>query len=141
MFMCDEFNIVRFVDAQDDAYERALKELQGGRKRSCWMWYIFPQLKDLGYSRRAKFYGISGIEEARVYHEHPVLGPRLREVTETILNLPGDDAVAIFGEVDAMKLHSSMTLFDAVSPNDIYALVLYKFFDGRVDHNTVNFLD
>lgn len=132
----DKYNMNRFIETQEGIYPIALKELQEGRKRSHWMWYIFPQLKHLGHSCNAKFYGISGIEEATAYLEHPILGQRIREVSETILNLPDNDAKAIFGGIDAMKLHSSMTLFDVVSPNDVFARVLDKYFDGLRDNRT-----
>ncbi|MDE6786316.1 MAG: DUF1810 domain-containing protein, partial [Muribaculaceae bacterium] len=99
----ETYNLNRFVEAQDGIYPIALKELQEGRKRSHWIWYIFPQLKHLGHSYNAKYYGISGIEEAAAFLQHPILGQRLREVTSTILHLSGNDAEAIFGSVDAMK--------------------------------------
>lgn len=136
----DKYNLNRFIEAQSGVYHIALKELQDGRKRSHWMWYIFPQFKHLGYSRNSKFYGISGPEEAAAYLENPVLSQRLREVSATILNLPTDDAVEIFGEIDARKLQSSMTLFDLVSPNDIYAQVLDKYFNGQRDKITINII-
>lgn len=136
----DRFNLGRFVEAQEGAYATALRELQEGRKQSHWIWYIFPQLKHLGYSRNSKFYGISGTEEATAYLENPVLSQRLREVSATILNLPTDDAVEVFGEIDARKLQSSMTLFDLVSPNDIYAQVLDKYFNGQRDKITINII-
>ena len=100
------------------------------------MWYIFPQLKNLGHSYNSKFYGISGIEEAKAYLEHPILGLRLREVSETILNLSCDNAVTVFGGIDSCKLRSSMTLFDIVSPGDIFAKVIDKFFNGQRDRFT-----
>lgn len=133
----DKHNLNRFVKAQEDVYPIALKELQEGRKRSHWMWYIFPQLKHLGHSYNAKLYGISGLEEATAYLEHPILGQRIREVSEAIMELPGNDAEVIFGGIDAMKLRSSMTLFDLVSPNDIFALVLDKYFDGSYCFRTI----
>lgn len=136
----DKYNLNRFIEAQSGVYHITLKELQDGRKRSHWMWYIFPQFKHLGYSRNSKFYGISGPEEAAAYLENPVLSQRLREVSATILNLPTDDAVEIFGEIDARKLQSSMTLFDLVSPNDIYAQVLDKYFNGQRDKITINII-
>mgnify|MGYP005920843095 CR=1 FL=1 len=136
----DKYNLNRFIEAQSGVYHIALKELQDGRKRSHWMWYIFPQFKHLGYSRNSKFYGISGPEEAAAYLENPVLSQRLREVSATILNLPTDDAVEIFGEIDARKRQSSMTLFDLVSPNDIYAQVLDKYFNGQRDKITINII-
>ncbi len=133
----DKYNLSRFVDAQADIYQIALQELQEGRKRSHWMWYIFPQLKRLGHSYNAKYYGLSGIEEASVYLQAPTLGTRLRDVSEAILALPTNDAREVFGGIDSMKLRSSMTLFDAVSPDDIFARVLEKFFDGKRDNKTL----
>lgn len=139
--MCsNNFNLVRFVEAQNGVYPIALKELQEGRKRSHWMWYVFPQFKHLGHSYNAKYYGISGIEEAAAFLKHPILGQRLREVTSTILNLQENDAEAIFGGIDAIKLRSSMTLFHFISSNDIYTSVLDKYFQGDKDNRTVSIL-
>lgn len=136
--MGDKYNLSRFIEAQEGTYHIVLKELQEGRKRSHWMWYIFPQLKHLGHSNNAKYYGISGIAEATAYLQHPILGQRLREVTSAILHLSGNDAEATFGGIDAMKLRSSMTLFDVVSPNDIFAQVLDKYFNGQSDNRTIS---
>lgn len=136
--MNDIYDIKRFVDAQSDVYPIALRELQEGKKRSHWMWYIFPQLKGLGHSYNSKFYGISGPEESLEYLEDPILGQRLREVSNTILNLATCDAVEVFGGIDSCKLNSSMTLFDFVSPNDIFARVLDKYFNGQRDNRTIN---
>ncbi len=105
------------------------------------MWYIFPQLKGLGHSYNSKFYGISGPEEASEYLEDPILGQRLREISNVILNLATDDAVAVFGSIDSRKLKSSMTLFDLVSPNDIFARVLDKYFNGQRDRSTIVLLN
>lgn len=138
--LIDKYNLLRFSKAQEDSYQVALKELQEGRKRSHWMWYIFPQLKHLGHSYNAKFYGISGIEEAAAYLQHPVLGQRLREVSETIINLPDNDAEAIFGGIDAIKLRSSMTLFDIESPDDVFSRVLDKYFNGQRDNKTITLI-
>ena len=137
----NNFNLVRFVEAQNGVYPIALKELQEGRKRSHWMWYIFPQLKYLGHSYNAKYYGISGIAEATAYLQHPILGQRLREVTSTILNLQENDAEAIFGGIDAIKLRSSMTLFDVVSPQDVFARVLDKYFGGQRDSKSIKLIE
>lgn len=133
-------NLDRFLLSQDRIYQVALKELKGGRKRSHWMWYVFPQLKHLGHSYNAKYYGISGIEEASAFLQHPILGQRLRKVSETILHHPENDAEVIFGFVDAMKLRSSMTLFDAVSPNDIFTQAIDKYFNGQSDNRTISIL-
>ena len=135
-----EYNLDRFIDAQSRVYPTALKELQQGQKRSHWMWYIFPQLKQLGYSYNSKYYGISGRDEATAYLEDPILGPRLREVSEANLALPTDDAREVFGGIDSMKLRSSMTLFDAVAPADIFARVIDKYFRGRRDQRTLTLI-
>ena len=119
-----KYNLNRFVEAQEGVYSVALSELREGWKRSHWMWYIFPQLMGLGHSYNSNFYGISGIEEATAYLRHLVLGARLREVSNAILNLPTDNAVEVFGSIDSRKLKSSMTLFDIASPNDIFFLVI-----------------
>lgn len=136
----DNYNLNRFLEAQRDIYPIALTELQEGHKRSHWMWYIFPQLKHLGHSYNSKFYGIEGTEEARAYLDQPVLAKRLREACMAILNLPTDDAYEIFGGIDSHKLKSSMTLFDVVSPDDIFARILDKFFRGHRDHRTLTIL-
>lgn len=136
--MCNnDYDLNRFLEAQNGVYSIALKELQEGCKRSHWMWYIFPQLKYLGHSYNAKYYGISGIAEATAYLQHPILGQHLRAVTSTILHLSGNDAEAIFGGVDAMKLRSSMTLFDVVSPQDVFSRVLDKYFGGQRDSKSI----
>ena len=122
-------------------YHVALNELPEGWKRSHWMWYVFPQLKHLEHAYNAKYYGISGIAEATVYLQHPILVQHLREVTSTILNLFGNDAEAIFGGVDAMKLRSSMTLFDVVYPNDIFAQIIDKYFNGQRDVLTLKIIN
>ena len=136
----NNYDLNRFVEAQIGVYPIALKELQDGQKRSHWMWYVFPQLKHLGHSYNAKYYGISWIEEATAFLHYPILGQRLRETASTILNLSGNDAEAIFGGVDAMKLRSSMTLIDVVSPNDIFAQVIDKYFDGQSDNRTISII-
>lgn len=132
--------IERFVQAQSEVYSLALNEIKSGRKRSHWMWYIFPQLKGLGHSCNSNFYGISGAEEAKEYLEQPILGQRLTEVSNAILNLATDNAVDVFGGIDSRKLKSSMTLFDFVSPNDIFARVLDKYFNGQRDNRTIKIL-
>lgn len=133
----DSFNLNRFIIAQDAVYDTVVAELSDGCKRSHWMWYIFPQLKHLGHSYNAKFYGISGWEEAKAYLANPILDARLRKVSEIILALPEDDAREVFGGIDAIKLRSSMTLFDLVAPNDIFYRVLEKYFNGKRDRRTI----
>ena len=136
----DKYNLIRFIEAQTGVYPIALRELQEGRKRSHWMWYIFPQLKHLGHSYNSKFYGLSGKDEATAYLAEPVLNQRLREVSDVIFNLPTNDACEVFGGIDGMKLRSSMTLFDIVSPNDIFARILDKYFNGQRDNRTLTII-
>ena len=136
----DKYNLQRFIDAQDLIYPIVIKELQEGEKRSHWMWYIFPQLKQLGYSHNSKFYGISGLEEAAEYIQDTTLNQRIREVSKIILDLSTDNAIEVFGSIDSCKLRSSMTLFDAVSPNDIFACVLDKYFNGQRDEQTIKMI-
>lgn len=136
----DKYNLTRFIEAQSEVYPIALRELQEGCKRSHWMWYIFPQLKPLGHSYNSKFYGLSGVDEASEYLKDPILGQRLREVSLTILNLPTDNAREIFGGIDSVKLRSSMTLFDIASPNDVFARVLDKYFNGKRDYHTITII-
>ena len=116
----DPFNLARFVDAQSDGvYERALGELSAGHKTSHWMWFIFPQHRDLGRSSTAKFYGLSGVEEAAAYADHPLLGERLRKCCHAILpHLLGGPAANVLGPIDALKLRSSMEIFAAAVPGD-----------------------
>lgn len=138
--MNENYNLKRFIDAQEGVYPVALRELREGRKRSHWMWYIFPQLKQLGHSYNSKYYGLSGKDEAAAYLAEPVLGQRLREVSTAILNLPTNDAHEVFGGIDSLKLRSSMTLFDLVSPNDVFARVLDKYFNGQRDNRTLSII-
>ena len=119
--MTDRFNLQRFVEAQSGGiFEQALAELNGGRKQSHWMWFIFPQHRDLGRSERARFYGLTGLDEARAYAAHPVLGPRLRQCCRAILPhlQSGQIAEAILGPIDAMKLRSSMEIFSEAVPGE-----------------------
>ena len=137
--MQDEYRLQRFVDAQDDdgTYESALRELRDGRKRSHWMWFIFPQIAGLGQSPTSRRYAISSLEEARAYVEHPVLGPRLEECARALLQRTGASARDIFGGIDAMKLRSSMTLFHRADPdNALYSEVLDRYFGGEPDEAT-----
>ena len=128
----DEYDLTRFVNAQESVYETARDELLHGMKRSHWMWYIFPQLRGLGHSAVSNYYGISGQAEAEAYLTHPLLGRRLREVTRIMLETDNKSAVAIFGHTDACKLRSSMTLFEAVAGNDpLFGHVLEKFYAGE----------
>ena len=123
---------------QQSDYAMALQEMKDGEKRSHWIWYIFPQLRGLGHSSNSWIYGLADMEEAKVYLSHPVLGARLREVTQAVLAHHGKDIVAVMGSaIDARKLRSSMTLFDAVSPNDIFRDVLNAFYDGKEDRRSL----
>jgi uncharacterized protein (DUF1810 family) len=130
----------RFIQAHENDYQTALAEVRVGYKCSHWMWYIFPQLKGLGFSSTAQYYGINGREEAIAYLKHPVLGARLREITSVLLTLEGKSAVEIFGRTDAKKLRSSMTLFYAVSEDDLFKKVLDKYYDGKSDGRTLAML-
>lgn len=130
----------RFIKAQDlyGTYETALQEMKDGQKRSHWIWFIFPQLKGFGHSYNSRYYSIDGMEEAKAYLTHPVLGKRLKEITAVLLTHTDEDVVEMMGShIDAIKLRSSMTLFDAVSPNDVFGEALDAFFDGRRDGRTV----
>jgi uncharacterized protein (DUF1810 family) len=133
----DPFDLSRFLSAQESVFETALRELRQGRKASHWMWFIFPQLDGLGTSSMAKKYAISGLEEARAYLRHPVLGPRLLECCRAILSVEGKSASEIMGYPDDMKLRSSMTLFSLVdgSPSE-FREVLSKVFEGKPDQRT-----
>lgn len=127
--MNDPYNLQRFIDAQDGVYETALAELRDGAKQSHWMWFIFPQLAGLGRSSTAIFYGISGRAETSGYLAQPLLGARLHEAVDALLPWVGKrSAEQILGAIDAMKLRSSLTLFDVVRPGDIFAQALKAFF-------------
>ena len=140
--MSDPHNLQRFIDAQDDVFETALTELRSGTKQSHWMWFIFPQLTGLGLSPTSQYYGVGSLDEARAYLEHPVLGPRLRDCVEALLSHAGTcTAEQILGSIDAMKLRSSMTLFDKVSPHDIFAEAIHAFFDADFDERTLALLN
>ena len=125
------YDLERFLEAQKLDYMSALNEIKDGEKRSHWIWYIFPQIKGLGHSYNSEFYGISSKEEAKAYLEHPVLGVRLREITQVLLDCGNPSADDIFGFPDVLKVRSCMTLFDLVSPNDIFNDVLYKYYEGQ----------
>lgn len=131
------YNLERFVTAQKGIYFTALQELQRGRKDSHWMWFIFPQVKGLGRSAASEYYGISGLDEATAYMEHPVLGPRLTECAWALLQHKDKTASEIMGHIDAMKLRSSMTLFREAAPeNPLFDAVLNAFYNGEPDHRT-----
>ena len=139
--MSDPYNLQRFVDAQDSIYETALAELRAGAKRSHWMWFIFPQLAGLGRSQTAQFYGIASLAEARAYLDHPLLGPRLRECVETLLPWRDRPAEQILGPIDLLKLRSSLTLFDRVDPQSMFAAALAAFYEAAPDQRTLALLN
>ncbi|GAB3638159.1 DUF1810 domain-containing protein [Hymenobacter arcticus] len=135
--MTQETNLQRFLDAQATAYPQALAEIHAGRKRSHWMWFIFPQIQGLGFSQISKHYAINDLEEAEAYVQHPVLGERLVEISTALLGLASSDANRVFGDPDDLKLKSSMTLFAAVpGANPVFEAVLAKFFRGGHDAKT-----
>jgi uncharacterized protein (DUF1810 family) len=137
----DPHRLRRFVDAQDAAgtYERAVAELRSGRKRGHWMWFVFPQIAGLGSSPTAREYAISGLDEARAYLAHPVLGPRLVECAHVLAAGPAADPVAVFGSVDALKLRSSMTLFARAADDPApFRAVLDRFYGGAEDDATTS---
>lgn len=132
-----EYNLERFVKAQEIDYPQALSEIRNGLKQGHWIWYVFPQIKGLGHSYNSEFYGISSKEEANAYLEHPILGQRLREITQVLLDCDNKSADDILGFPDVLKVRSCMTLFDLVSPNDIFSDVLYKYYEGQRCDKTI----
>ena len=133
------YDLQRFIDAQQPVFDRVIAELKQGRKPGHWIWFIFPQLKGLGHSSNSEFFGISSLQEAAAYVQHPVLGPRLVQCTELVNSVEGSSAEDIFGEIDAMKFRSSMTLFAKAAPdNRIFAEAIRKYFGGRLDGLTIN---
>jgi len=138
----DPFDLRRFTKAQGKIYASVLEELRIGRKRTHWIWFIFPQIDGLGHSSTSKHYAIKSIEEARQYLNHPVLGARLLECTETVLAVEGRSVSEIFGYPDDLKLKSSMTLFAAVAenPHSVFSSVLEKYFQGEQDDRTLQLL-
>jgi uncharacterized protein (DUF1810 family) len=135
----DPFDLQRFVAAQDagGTYDRAVAELRGGRKTSHWIWFVFPQIAGLGFSRTSRTYAITSLEEARAYLAHPVLGPRLTESAAILAGLPGRSAEQILGDLDAQKLRSSITLFMRAAPREpVFRQVLDQYFGGIPDPAT-----
>lgn len=128
----------RFIDAQKEDYDMAFREIRSGKKRNHYMWYIFPQIKGLGRSSTAKYYAIEDLDEAREYMENEYLGNNLINISSELLKLETNDSVQIFGETDSKKLRSSMTLFELVSDNDVFSLVLEKYFNGKRDKKTLD---
>jgi len=138
----DPYNLQRFLDAQDGVFETVLAELDAGSKRSHWMWFTFPQLAELGRSATAKFYGLQSIREAEAYLAHRLLGPRLYRSMDAILPWSGRRSPeTILGPVDAMKLRSSLTLFDRVEPGGVFDEGLLNFFGGVRDERTLALLE
>ncbi|HEU5144749.1 MAG TPA: DUF1810 domain-containing protein [Dermatophilaceae bacterium] len=141
--MTDDFDLGRFVTAQDRGatYAAALAELRAGRKRSHWMWFVFPQVRGLGRSSTAQHYGVSGLAEARAFLDHPVLGPRLLECSRALTDLPSSNPVEVLGQTDAMKLRSSMTLFAHATHDpetrQVFEAVLRQYFGGDEDDATL----
>lgn len=132
------YDLNRFLKAQEYDYAQALSEIRAGRKRSHWMWYIFPQIQGLGFSHTAQYYAIQGLNEAKEYLAHPVLGARLKEISSALLELEGLSASEIFGYPDDLKLRSSMTLFRLADLDcDVFEAVLDKYYDGEPDSKTV----
>ncbi len=131
----------RFLDAQDGVYEQALAELRAGRKRSHWMWFVFPQIAGLGHSSTAVYYAIADLAEARAYLAHPLLGARLAECAGALLGVTGRTAHEILGSPDDLKLRSSMTLFAQVAgPDSVFRRVLERYYGGEADARTLDLL-
>ncbi len=140
--MAGDAGLKKFTDAQQRDYETALAEIRNGRKRSHWMWYIFPQVKGLGFSSTSQLYGIKDLKEAQLYLRHPVLGVRLIAISAALLELETNTAGEVFGSPDDLKLQSCMTLFAAVKDSDpVFQQVLDKFFQGKPDQQTQTILN
>lgn len=139
--MDDPYHLNRFVDAQQDDFQRGLSEIRSGKKRTHWMWYIFPQLDGLAFSSTSKHYAIKSIDEARAYLAHPVLGPRLLECAEAAVQVEGRSATDIFGSPDDLKLRSCATLFACVAPaGSVFERLLAKYYRGERDEKTLHLL-
>ncbi len=137
----DPYNLNRFVQAQEDDYQHALAEIRDGKKRTHWMWYIFPQIDGLAFSSTSKHYSIKSIEEAKAYLDHPLLGPRLLECVEAVIHLEDRSATEIFGSPDDLKLRSCATLFACVSPpGSVFDRLLTKYYRGGRDEKTLRLL-
>ena len=134
-------DLTRFIEAHRQSYQSALSEIRNGRKTSCWMWYIFPQLLGLGHSPISRYYSIRNLDEAEAFLRNPYLGGNLLEICRALLALHTDDATAVFGKPDDMKLRSSMTLFSLVDGCDpVFREVLDKYFGGKRDFRTLELL-
>lgn len=132
----------RFLIAQERVFDQALFEIQSGKKRTHWMWFVFPQLKGLGFSEMAQYYSIQSLDEAKEYLNHPILGQRLNLITHELLLLSENDANVVFGSPDDMKLKSCMTLFSLIdsSKESVFRKVLDKYFNGEVDVKTIDLI-
>ena len=136
-----EYNLDRFLKVQELMYPWALREIKNGRKQTHWMWFIFPQLKALGQSSTALYYGIEDLDEAKQYLAHPVLGTRVKEISEVLLSLETNDPYRVMGKIDGLKLCSSMTLFAEVEGYDsVFGKVIDKYYNGNKDMNTIHIL-
>lgn len=134
-------DLERFLIAQQTYYRTALQEIKSGRKRSCWMWFIFPQIAGLGYSEIARYYAIKDLDEAKAYMEDYTLGSNLVEISQAQLEVDSNDATAVMGWPDDLKLKSSMTLFNVTKPEcEVFQKVLDKFFHGERDQRTIEIL-
>jgi len=134
-------DLARFVSAQQPVMDAVLEELRAGRKRTHWMWFVFPQLAGLGASAMAQRYAIAGLDEARAYMAHPVLGPRLKDCCESLLSQPDDDIHAVMGSPDDVKLRSCLTLFELAAPAEaVFARCLERFYGGQRDARTLQLL-
>lgn len=139
--MTDPYDLDRFLKAQEETYDTALDELRAGRKQSHWIWFVFPQIAGLGRSPTAQHYAIKSLEEAKAYLAHPILGGRLHEILKVLQLLEEANADRIFGNLDAMKFHSSLTLFAEADGGDaIVEAALDRWFDGRKDEKTLELL-
>jgi uncharacterized protein (DUF1810 family) len=137
----DPYDLGRFLQAQEDDYEQALAEIASGRKRTHWMWYIFPQIDGLAFSSTSRRYAIKSLDEARAYLEHPILGPRLLECAEAVVGLEGLSAREIFGSPDDLKLRSCATLFACASPSgSVFDRILTKYYQAQRDDKTLQVL-
>ena len=139
--MADEFNLARFLNAQENSYATALNELRAGKKQSHWIWYVFPQIKGLGSSSNSEFYGLVSLAEARAYLNHPLLGQRLKEATAVLLVRRSQNVTSILGEIDALKFKSCLTLFSLADPSEpLFNDALEYFFSGKRDERTIELL-
>ena len=141
--MNDLFNLERFVAAQRSVYATVIEELESGTKVSHWMWFIFPQVEGLGKTETAKYYAIKSLDEAKAYVTHPLLGKRVQECTELVINIDGKSATDIFGYPDNLKFKSSMTLFLVAAPPhiDLFQRAINKYYDGQQDRVTIQILN